>query len=91
LIFPITTPFSLASSILLAVHNETSIYNFTNPGIISHNEVLSLFKQYVRPSFTWKNFTLKEQVKVVKAGRNNCKLDSTKLVNKRKAYTYEIS
>jgi len=45
---PIPTPFSLISSpplFLLAEHNETSIYNFTNPGAISHNVVLSLFKQ----------------------------------------------
>src|SRR6195952_3035656 len=53
----------LPASLLLADHNETGIYNFTNPGAISHNEVLSLFKQYVRPNFTWKNFTLDEQSK----------------------------
>lgn len=80
----------LPASILLAEHNETGIYNFTNPGAISHNEVLSLFKQYVRPDFTWKNFTLDEQAKVIKAGRSNCKLDTTKLVNKLKEYNFEV-
>lgn len=80
----------LPASILLAEHNETGIYNFTNPGAISHNEVLSLFKRYVRPSFTWKNFTLEEQSKVIKAGRSNCKLDTTKLVNKLKEYNFEV-
>lgn len=80
----------LPASILLAEHNETGIYNFTNPGAISHNEVLSLFKQYVRPDLTWKNFTLEEQSKVIKAGRSNCKLDATKLVNKLKEYNYEL-
>jgi 3,5-epimerase/4-reductase len=80
----------LPASILLAEYNETGIYNFTNPGAISYNEVLSLFKQYVRPSFTWKNFTLEEQAKVIKASRNNCKLDTTKLVNKLKEYNYEV-
>ena len=80
----------LPVSILLAEHNETGIYNFTNPGAISHNEVLSLFKQYVRPSFTWKNFTLEEQSKVIKAGRSNCKLDTTKLSNKLKEYNFEV-
>lgn len=58
----------LPASILLAEHKETGIYNFTNPGAISHNEVLALFKEYVRPEFTWKNFTLEEQAKVIKAG-----------------------
>ena len=80
----------LPASILLAEHNETGIYNFTNPGAISHNEVLTLFKQYVRPDFTWKNFTLEEQSKVIKAGRSNCKLDTTKLIGKLKEYNYEV-
>ncbi len=80
----------LPASILLAEHKETGIYNFTNPGAISHNEVLSLFKEYVRPDFTWKNFTLEEQAKVIKAGRSNCKLDTTKLINKLKEYKFEV-
>jgi 3,5-epimerase/4-reductase len=80
----------LPASILLAEHSETGIYNFTNPGAISHNEVLSLFKKYVRPDFTWKNFSLEEQSKVIKAGRSNCKLDTTKLINKLKEYNYKV-
>jgi dTDP-4-dehydrorhamnose reductase len=80
----------LPASILLAEHKETGIYNFTNPGAISHNEVLALFKQYVRPDFTWKNFTLDEQAKVIKAGRSNCKLDTTKLEKKLGEYNYKV-
>jgi len=70
----------LPASIAMATANLTGIYNFTNPGAISHNEVLTLYKQYVKPDFTWKNFTLEEQSKVIKAGRSNCELDTTKLV-----------
>lgn len=80
----------LPASILLAEHNETGIYNFTNPGAISHNEVLGLFERYVRPGFTWKNFTLEEQAKVIKAGRSNCKLDTAKLIGKLKEYGFEV-
>lgn len=80
----------LPASILLAEHGDVGVYNFTNPGAISHNEVLALFRDIVRPSFTWKNFTLEEQAKVIKAGRSNCKLDTTKLVSKLQAYNYEI-
>lgn len=80
----------LPASILLAEHKETGIYNFTNPGAISHNEVLSLFKQYVRPDFTWKNFSLEEQSKVIKAGRSNCMLDTEKLTTKLKEYGFEV-
>lgn len=80
----------LPASILLAEHKETGVYNFTNPGAISHNEVLTLFRDIVRPGYSWKNFTLEEQAKVIKAGRSNCKLDTTKLVNKLKEYGYEV-
>lgn len=80
----------LPASIILAEHGETGVYNFTNPGAISHNEVLTLFKDIVRPELNWKNFTLEEQAKVIKAGRSNCALDTTKLVTKMKEYKYEI-
>jgi len=80
----------LPVSVALAEHNDTGVYNFTNPGAISHNEVLTLFKKYVRPDFTWKNFTVEEQSKVIKAGRSNCELDTTKLVNKMKEYGVTI-
>ncbi|UKZ75332.1 hypothetical protein TrVFT333_003013 [Trichoderma virens FT-333] len=80
----------LPASIILAEHGETGVYNFTNPGAISHNEVLTLFKEIVRPEFSWKNFTLDEQAKVIKAGRSNCTLDTTKLVAKLRGYRYEI-
>lgn len=80
----------LPASILMAEHGETGIYNFTNPGAISHNEVLTLFRDIVRPSFAWKNFSLEEQAKVIKAGRSNCKLDTVKLTTKLKEYGYEV-
>jgi 3,5-epimerase/4-reductase len=80
----------LPCSIKLAEEKVTGVYNFTNPGAISHNEVLSLYKQYVDPSFSWKNFSLEEQAKVIKAGRSNCELDTTKLVTKMREYGTEI-
>ncbi|KAL1837145.1 hypothetical protein VTJ49DRAFT_4210 [Mycothermus thermophilus] len=80
----------LPGAVLLAEHGETGVYNFTNPGAISHNEVLTLFRDIVRPGFTWKNFSLEEQAKILKAGRSNCKLDTTKLVEKLREYGYEV-
>ncbi|KAF5967097.1 dTDP-glucose 4 6-dehydratase [Fusarium coicis] len=80
----------LPASIILAESRDTGVYNFTNPGAISHNEVLGLFKEIVRPGLTWKNFSVEEQAKVIKAGRSNCQLDSTKLVKRMKGYGYEI-
>lgn len=59
--------------------NRTGIWNFTNPGVISHNQVLSGYKEFIDPDFTWENFTLEEQSKVIKAPRSNNYLDSNKL------------
>lgn len=80
----------LPAAIVLAENNETGIFNFTNPGAISHNEVLSLFQNIVRPSFMWKNFSLQEQSQVIKAGRSNCELDNGKLVRKLEEYGVQI-
>ncbi len=57
------------------------VYNFCNPGVISHNEILDLYKQYIDPNFTYTNFTLEEQAKILKAGRSNNCLDVSKLVS----------
>lgn len=53
--------------------------NFCNPGVISHNEILKMYKEIVDPSFTWKNFTDAEQNEVLAAKRSNNKLDTTLL------------
>ena len=63
----------------LARNNYIGRYNFTNPGSISHNEVLTLYRDIIDPKFTWKNFTLEEHDTVVIAKRSNNELDSTKL------------
>jgi len=55
------------------------IYNFTNPGTVSHNEILELYKQYIDPSFKWQNFTIEEQNKILMAPRSNNALDTSKL------------
>jgi dTDP-4-dehydrorhamnose reductase len=56
------------------------IYNFTNPGVISHNQILDLYRQYIDPNFTYQNFSLEDQAKILKAGRSNNCLDVTKLL-----------
>lgn len=70
----------LPASIEMTVHGLKGVYNFTNPGVISHNQILDLYKQYIDPSFTYKNFTLEEQAKILAAGRSNNELDATKLI-----------
>jgi 3,5-epimerase/4-reductase len=70
----------LPASLAMAKAGLTGVYNFTNPGVISHNEVLDLYTKYVDPSYTYKNFTIEEQAKVIKAPRSNNELDTTKLL-----------
>jgi dTDP-4-dehydrorhamnose reductase len=57
------------------------VLNFTNPGVISHNEILQLYQDYIDPKFKWKNFTLEEQDKILKSKRSNNELD-TELLTK---------
>lgn len=58
----------------------TGNYNFVNPGVISHNEILDLYKKYIDPTFVYENFTIEEQNRVLKAGRSNNHLDVSKLL-----------
>ena len=57
----------------------TGTMNLTNPGLISHNEILEMYKEYVDPDFTWKNFTIEEQAKILASERSNNYLDTTRL------------
>jgi len=70
----------LPGSLAMAQKGLTGVYNFTNPGVISHNQVLDLYKKYIDPSYTYKNFTIEEQAEVIKAPRSNNELDTTKLM-----------
>ena len=60
-------------------NNMTGTINLTNPGLISHNEILTMFTEIVDPEFTWKNFTAEEQRKILASDRSNNFLDTTKL------------
>lgn len=64
----------------MAERKLTGNYNFVNPGVISHNEILELYKEYIDPNFKYVNFSLEEQAKVIKAGRSNNELDTSKLL-----------
>jgi len=63
----------------LSKKNTTGTVNLTNPGLITHNEILEMYKEIVDPSFTWKNFTLDEQNKILDSGRSNNFLETTVL------------
>lgn len=57
----------------------TGTINLTNPGLISHNDILEMYKEIVDTSFVWENFTIEEQAEILAAGRSNNYLDTTRL------------
>ena len=72
-------PELLPMALDLMSKKHTGTLNFTNPGLISHNEILEMYKEIVDSDFTWKNFSAEEQLKILAADRSNNYLDTTKL------------
>ena len=50
---------------------KTGTVNLTNPGLVSHNEILEMYKEIVDPSFTYQNFTEEDQSKILACERSN--------------------
>lgn len=69
----------LPLAIELACEDKVGTLNFTNPGVITHNEILTLYKEIVDPSFTWENFTMEEQDKILASKRSNNHLCTARL------------
>lgn len=69
----------LPLSLDMATRGVRGTFNLVNPGVISHNEILALYREIVDPDFTWTNFTLEEQAEILKAPRSNCAISSSKL------------
>ena len=59
--------------------NVTGTFNLCNKGAITHNEILELYKTHVDNNFTWKNFSIEEQNKVLLSKRSNIELSTEKL------------
>lgn len=57
----------------------TGTINLCNPGVISHNEILDMYKELVDSSFEYKNFSQEEQLQILKADRSNNHLDTSRL------------
>ena len=59
--------------------NVVGTFNLCNKGAITHNEILELYKMHVDNNFTWKNFSIEEQNKVLLSKRSNIELSTDKL------------
>jgi len=60
----------------LTLRKEVGTVNLTNPGVITHNEILDMYKEIVDPAFTWENFTQEEQNTILLSKRSNNCLDT---------------
>lgn len=70
----------LLPCVLDMMKNKTvGTINLTNPGLISHNEILDMFQDLVDPDFTYKNFSQEEQRAILAADRSNNFLETTRL------------
>jgi 3,5-epimerase/4-reductase len=58
---------------------HTGTVNLTNPGLISHNEILQMYRDIVDPTFTWQNFSEEEQRQILTSDRSNNYLNTTLL------------
>jgi len=65
----------------MALNKQVGTVNLTNPGLISHNEILEMYREIVDPDFTWSNFSIEEQNQILASKRSNNCLDTMKLTN----------
>jgi hypothetical protein len=57
----------------------TGTVNLTNPGLISHNEILEMYREIVDKDFKWDNFSIEEQRQILASDRSNNFLDTSRL------------
>jgi len=65
----------------MLINYDTGTINLVNPGIISHNEILEMYKNKIDPSKTWENISIDQQNKILKSKRSNNWLCTKKLEN----------
>lgn len=63
----------------MSLSKNVGTVNLTNPGLISHNEILTMYKEIVNPEFIWENFSIDEQNKILASKRSNNCLNTNKL------------
>lgn len=69
----------------MCLRKEIGTINLTNPGVISHNEILEMYKEIIDPDFTWEIFSYSDkEMKVLKTYISNNKLNTEKLESKYK-------
>jgi UDP-glucose 4,6-dehydratase len=73
-------PTLLPIMIDMVFKKNTGTFNLTNPGVISHNEILNMYKEFVDPNIEWKNIEMKNLEKKLLSRRSNNELNTSKLL-----------
>jgi 3,5-epimerase/4-reductase len=63
----------------MIIKNTTGTCNLVNKGIISHNDILEMYKENIDKSFVWENFSIEEQNTILLSKRSNIQLSTDKL------------
>lgn len=63
----------------MMIQGRTGTIQLTNPGTITHEEILTMYQELVDPSKTWQTMTYEEQSRLLKSKRSNNELDVTLL------------
>ena len=63
----------------MALQRRTGTINLTNPGTISHEEILQMYKTLVDPTKVWQTMTYEEQSLLLKSKRSKNELNTSKL------------
>jgi dTDP-4-dehydrorhamnose reductase len=63
----------------LMINKCTGTFNCTNPGTISHDDILIKYRELIDPTIKWENITISEQSKILKSDRSNNELDTSKI------------
>lgn len=64
----------------MALKKNTGIFNCVNPGTLTHQDVIELYKEYINQDHQYELFSLEEHDQILKAPRSHCQLDASKLL-----------
>jgi dTDP-4-dehydrorhamnose reductase len=63
----------------MCANNVSGTVNLTNPGLISHNDILEMYREIVDNDFKWENFSIEEQREILASERSNNFLNTSRL------------
>jgi hypothetical protein len=64
-------PDLLPVAVRMMKSGRTGTVNLVNPGLISHNDILEMYREFVDPNFKWINFSMEEQDQLLASRRSN--------------------